>query len=138
MCECGCTANDDRCTLPGPGKSFYIVSLSGGCDDCDAPAGITIELIEPSNTLYKDYKRGDFVDGPLRLEQWPDSKGVCIITGHRRCEFVKAAKSHLVGLDSRDFGDGAVIDDDGAGVILEEMHADASVKPFVVKPVKRK
>lgn len=133
MCECGCTMNDMKYTLPGPGKAFYIVTLSGACEGCDAPSGITIELIEPSNTLFANYKRGEFIDGPLTLEQWPDSKGVAIVAGLRKHEFVKAVSENLVGIDSKEMGEDGTIDKDGADVIAEEMYEDSQVKPFVAK-----
>lgn len=137
MCECGCTMNDRRYTLPGPGKSIYLITLSAGCVDCDGPSGVSIELIEPDTILFKEYKRGEFSEGPLKLQQWPDSKGAAIVTGMRRHEFVKAASKHLIGVSSDEIGDDGVIDEAGAEVILEEMFEDVQVRPEIVKPVKR-
>jgi hypothetical protein len=134
MCECGCEANADRYTLPGPGKSFYLISLSAECLNCDAPPGVTIELIEPSNTLYRDYKEGEFNTEPLKLEKWPDSKGVAIVAGMRQHEFVKSVKSHLEGMEVEHFTEKGRIDRIGAETILEEMYEDSQVKPFVVAP----
>lgn len=132
MCECGCTMNDEKLTFPGPGKSFYILSLAAECKSCDAPPGITIELIEPGNVLWDEYKRGEFVDGPLQFEKWRDSKGVAIVTGMRQHEFVKATISNLMGLEIEDFCEGGKIDESGAEVILEEMYDDSQVKPHVI------
>lgn len=129
MCECGCTSNDDRYTFPGPGDSFYLLSLAGDCRSCDAPSGITLELIEPSNTLYEEYKRGTFTRGKLKFEKWPDSKGVAIITGMCMHEFIAALRSHLIGVSSVELGENGLIDDAGAEVILEEMYEDAQVQP---------
>ncbi len=137
MGECGCTMNDNKYTLPGPGKSFYLVSLSGGCVDCDAPPGVTIELIKPGDPLYAEYKSGEYVDGPMTLSNWGDSKGVAIITGHRRHEFVKETLSHLNGLEVKHFVDHGRIGKTGAETILEEMYEDSRVKPSIVVPVSK-
>lgn len=134
MCECGCTMNDRRYRLPAPGKSFYLVKLSGACVDCDAPPGITIELVEPTHTLYRDYKRGDFETMPLKLEKWVDTKGVAIRTGMQQRQFVEAMAKHLVGLDSKEMGGGdGRIDDVGAETIAEEMYEDSTTVPTLVK-----
>lgn len=135
MCECGCTSNDTRYTMPGPGKSFYIVSLCVACVECDAPPGITIELIEPGHILWDEYKRGEFTDGPLKFEKWPSNLGAAIVTGFRRHEFVAAVQGHLTGINVADFDDeDGRIDEIGAEVILEEMYRDSWVKPKVVEP----
>jgi hypothetical protein len=53
MCECGCTSNDLRYNndlrykFPGPGKSFYLLTLTAGCTACDAGSGVMIEHIKP-------------------------------------------------------------------------------------------
>lgn len=130
--------NDDRFTFPGPRKSFYLLTLSGGCADCAAGPGFSIELIEPSHTLYKDYKRGHFNTEKLAFEDWPDSKGVAIITGPRRHEFVKSVLQHLVGVSSDELGENGKIDEIGAEVILEEMYEDAMFRPVLVEPVEPK
>ena len=132
MCECGCTSNDDRFSFPGPGKSFYILTLSGGCVDCDAPSGVSIELIEPENVMFIDYRRGEFLNGKLKFEKWPDSKGAAIVTGLRKHEFVKALMSHLVGVSSDEMGENGKIDEPGADVILDEMYEDSQVRPKLV------
>lgn len=141
MCECGCTMSDDRYTFPGPGKTFYVLSLSGECKSCDAPPGITIEHIKPGDALYDDYRRGDFIDGPLKFEKWPDNLGVAIVTGMRQDEFVKSTKQHLIGIASADFGEKGKIDRIGAETILEELYDDSQVKPWLVggpKPTEAK
>ncbi len=129
MCECGCIMNHRRFSFAGPGKAFYILTLLGACENCASPTAVWIELIEPGRALWKDYKRGDFLDGPLEFDQWPDNKGVSITTGLTASEFVKAMSEHLVGIDSQKFGDNGLIDADGAEVILEEMYRDAQVQP---------
>lgn len=134
MCECGCTMNDEKLTFPGPGKSFYILTLAGHCEDCDAAPGVTIEHIKPDHPLWRDYKRGEFISGPLNFNQWPDGPGVAIVTGMRKHEFVAAMTKHLEGLDSRMLGDGGKMDEDGAEVVAEEMYADSQVQPHVVRP----
>lgn len=132
MCECGCSEGETRYTLPGPDGLFYVISLYGGCEDCDAPAGVIIEEIKPSHTLYKEYKK-EFTDGPLRLKKWNDSRGVTIATGMLKKEFVKAMESHLIGLQSKEFGSGTdKIDKFGAEAILEEMFDDSQVKPHII------
>jgi hypothetical protein len=133
MCECGCVEGETRYTLPGPEKSFYVVALYGGCVDCDAPAGITIEEIKPSHTLYKGYEK-EFTDGSLKLKKWRGSRGVAITTGLTKREFVKAVESHLIGVQSKEFSEGGdKIDKFGAEAILEEMYDDSTVKPHVAK-----
>lgn len=133
MCECGCVSNDERLVFPGPRKAIYILSLHGGCVECDSPAAITIELIEPTDSLYREYKSGDFIDGKLAFEQWPDSQGVAIKTGMLRSEFIAALRPHLVGVGPEMFGDTGAIDDSGADVILEEAYEDAQVRPQVLE-----
>lgn len=134
MCECGCTMNDRRYRLQAPGKSYYLVTLSGSCVDCDAPSGITIALIEPTHTLYRDYKRGDFGTVPLKLEKWGDTKGVAIRTGMQKRQFVEAIAKHLVGVDSKAMGDGdGRIDDIGAETIAEEMYEDSTTRPTLAQ-----
>jgi hypothetical protein len=128
--------SDDRYTIPGPGRSFYVLSLAGACTNCDAPPGFTIELIEPGNSLYREYKRGDFNTEPLKFEKWADSKGIAVITGMRKHEFVGATKGHLIGVNSKDFGERGRIDRIGAETILEEMYDDSQTKPAVVKAAK--
>lgn len=132
MCECGCTMNDQKYTLPGPGEAFYIVTLAGECQDCDVPPGITIELIAPGDFMHDPQHRREFTDGPLKLEKWSDSKGVAFITGMRQHEFIKAMKSHLVGLDSSEYGDDGTLDEIAAETILEEMYGDSQVRPEIV------
>ena len=92
------------------------------------------ELIEPNNTLYREYKRGEFSDGPLKFRKWPDSKGVAITTGMLRHEFVKALSSHLIGMSSRDYTDNGKLDRIAAETILEEMYDDSQTKPAIVEP----
>ena len=127
MCECGCTANDRRYTFPAPGRTAYLLTLSGGCVECDAPSGVSIERISMSDMIWK--QREEFTDGALKFEKWSDSEGVAIITGLRKHEFVKALLPQLVGVSAEDMGEGGVIDESGAEVILEEMYEDAQVRP---------
>ncbi len=131
MCECGCVMNHRRFSFPGPGKAFYILTLLGACENCSAPTAVWIELIEPGHALWDDYKRGDFLDGPLLFDQWPDNKGISITTGLLSSEFVKALSSHLIGVNSTELGENGLIDAAGAEVILEEMYADAQVQPYL-------
>lgn len=137
MGACGCSMNDTRYTLPGPGNSFYVISLSGKCNDCDAPPGVTIELIKPEDSLYAEYHQGVFIDGPLKLEKWPDSEGAAIVTGMRKSEFVKAVQAHLIGVSLAHFSKNGMVDRIGAETILEEMYDDSQARPHVVEPVKR-
>lgn len=137
MCECGCISNDDRYTFPAPKKGMYVLTLSQACTNCVAPSGVTIELIESSHPLYKQYKRGDFTRGQLPFEKWPDCKRAAIICGLLRGEFVEAALGHLFGVDSRQLGDDGVIDEIGAEVILDEMYEDVQVHPRLVTQVNR-
>lgn len=136
MCECGCVSSDRHFRFPASGDSFYILTLQGACVDCDGAPSIRIELVEPSNTLYEEYVRGDFLDGDLAFEECPDSKAVSIVCGMRRHEFVKAMMAHLVGVDSSELGEDGTIDEAGAEVILEEMYEDSQTQPrvLVAKP----
>lgn len=132
MCECGCTSNDERYEFPAPKGDRYILTLSGCCTDCDAPAGITIERID--SKAYWRYREMEMLNGELPFSQWPDSKGVAIVTGMRSDEFTKALLSHLVGISSDDMGEDGLIDEDGADVILDEMYEDAQFRPTLVIP----
>lgn len=138
MCECGCTMNDKHYTFPGPGESYYLLTLSGDCRDCDAPCGVTLELLEPGTFKHEYYQQRDHIDGKLKFEPWADSKGVAIITGFRMHEFVAALKSQLVGVSADEMGENGAIDDAGAAVILEEMYEDAQITPFLVKPKRKR
>jgi pyruvate-formate lyase-activating enzyme len=134
MCECGCVGNDERYLFPGPGKTLYILSLSGCCLNCYSPSGFTIERVDSTNVLWKEFNRGEFLTGNLKFEKWPDSVGVAIITGMVRHEFVDATKSHLIGIDPKDFADNdGLIDGIGAETILEEMYKDAQKRPQLVE-----
>lgn len=136
MCECGCISNDRKYWLPAPGQRLYIITLSGHCTNCDAPAGITIECIEESNLLYRSSRRIEFGVQKLELQDWPDSKGVAIVTGFRKHEFVSAIKQHLVGqgFDALGIDDNGVVDDVGAECLLEELYEDSQVRPKIVMP----
>lgn len=135
MCECGCVANDKKFKFPANGKSFYLLTLSTACMNCDAPPGISIELIESGHGLYEEYSAGDsdYLEGDLPFEKWPDSKGVAIVCGMTRSEFIKAMSSHLIGIDSNELGDDGVLDDVAAETILEEMYENSQVRPYIPK-----
>lgn len=135
MCECGCAGNDKRYKFPGPGKSFYLLTLSGGCINCDYPSGLTVERIKPGDYLHEYLKdnREHYIDGDLKFEKWTDSEGVGIVTGFRRQEFIAALLKHLVGISSVEMGENGKIDAIGAGVILEEMFEDSVVEPHFYK-----
>lgn len=127
---------DDKYSLPGPGQSIYLVSLAVACKNCDAPAGITIERMEPGDAMFEEYTEDEIYGvAPLQLNDWPDSKGVAIVTGMTQAEFVKAMMPHLVGVDSRKLGENGVLDEAGAEVIAEEMYGDSWTQPSVVAPV---
>ena len=131
MCECGCTSSDERYSFPGPGKSFYVLTLSRGCVECDAPSGVTIEHIKPGKFLYDDkVYREELIEGELEFQDWRDSEGVAIVTGMLRHEFIKALQPHLVGTD---VGEDGTIDEIGAEVLLEEAYEDSVVKPHFPK-----
>lgn len=136
MCECGCVYNDKKYLFPGPGSTHYVLTLSGHCLSCDSPSGFTIERVDSTNALWAEFNRGEFLTGNLKFEKWPDSMGVAFITGMLRSQFIAATKSHLIYLDSRDFQDDenrtGEIDEVGAKAILEEMYADAQIRPHLV------
>lgn len=136
MCECGCTSNDTRYTMPGPGKSLYLISLQVACEGCDVGPGIRIEHIQPGHVFWDEFKQGEFIDGPLPFEKWAHNPGVLIDTGMRKCQFVEALKRHLIGVSAEEMGDDGVIDESGAEVLLEEMWNDSQVQPTVVEPQK--
>jgi hypothetical protein len=118
MCECGCTSNDERYLFPAPGNEVYMLTISGGCTDCDAGPGITIERFDKSNYWWE---HREYLEGKLKFEKWSDTKGVAIITGHRKREFVKAILPHLVGAD--------VSDEIACEVAIEEAYAASMVRP---------
>lgn len=128
MCECGCTSNDKHYSFPGPGKSFYVLTLSRGCVECDGPSGISIEHIKPGMFLYEKTHREEFIDGELKFNKWPDSLGVAFVTGLLKHEFIEAIKPHLVGTE---VGEDGAIDDIGAEVLLEEAYEDSVVRPHL-------
>jgi hypothetical protein len=136
MCECGCVLNDEHYTLPGPGKTFYVVTLSGHCESCDAPSGISIRLCQPGEFNHGYYSDLDNTQGALKFEKWGDgSLGAAIVCGLDKSSFVKMLQPHLVGIDSREIGDeNGVIDNCGADVIAEEMYGDVQKRPTVILP----
>lgn len=129
MGECGCTMNDRKYWFPGPGRFLYLLTLSAGCIDCDAPSGVTIELLKPGDFMAERKHLDEFTEGPLPFEKWSDSMGVAVVAGLRRHEFVAKLRSHLVGVDSNELGTDGVLDEDGADVILEEAYEDSVVMP---------
>lgn len=134
MGECGCVEQDDRYWFPAPKNQVYVLTISGGCTDCCAPPGITIELISKDGCEWKE--REWYLNGELKLQDWNYKKGVAVITGHERCEFIDKLRSFLVGVDSRAMGEKGKIDAAGADVILDEMYEDAMFRPRLVEPVK--
>lgn len=137
MCECGCTSNDKRYVFSGPGESFYILVLSGGCTDCDAGPGISIQRADPGTHLFEfcGDNRDDYLDGVLVFEDWPDAPTAAVITGMQQHEFIKALMPHIVGIDSNEMGEDGTVDDDGADVILEEAYPDSMFEPKLVTNV---
>lgn len=132
--ECGCSEFDLRYTFPGPGGCLYLLTLSRACMNCDSPSGVSIERIQPGHFYYGKEERKDFTDGELKFEQWSDTEGVAIITGMLRSEFIAALSKHLIGVSSEELGVDGKIDRAGADVILEEMYADAIVRPHFPPP----
>lgn len=133
MCECGCTSNWSRYRFPGPGKVFYLLSLSPACVNCDAPPGVSIERFKPGDFGYGYYRDDDHVDGDLNFEKWSDSEGVAVVCGKRQHEFVAALLSHIVGIGGEGFGDGdGTVDECDAEVILEEAYEDSLTAPALV------
>lgn len=132
MGECGCTANDNRYYFPGPNHSFYLLTLSGGCIECDGPPGISIEQFKPGDHGYDYYQEDNYTEGALPFEKWPDSMGIGIITGMLRNDFIDAVKSHLIGVDSKEMGEDGTIDEIGAETIIEEMYVDSITCPRLV------
>ena len=124
MCECGCVGNDDKYTLPGPDGSFYVLSLSVPCENCDAPPGISIQKSQHGQPL-------DEFTRALEFQDWPDGPGVAIVTGMRKCEFIKAMASYLIGIRVNKVEDGR-IDKFYAEVVIEEMYPDSQIQPRVV------
>lgn len=135
MGECGCVSNDEKYKFPGPGKSFYILTLSNACLNCCSPSGIAIEHIKPGTYLYKYYSDKDYYDGDLKFEKWYDSEGIGIKTGELRNEFVDRTKKHLIGINSKEFGEDGSIDEYGAEAILEEMYENTIVRPKLMNGV---
>jgi len=134
MCECGCVANDRRYWFPGPNETIYVLVLSAGCVDCDAPSGVSIEALKPGDFMYSKIKQDEYGEGALEFEKWTDtSDGVVLVTGLLRHEFIAKLKSHLIGVSSEELGTDGKLDEDGAEVILEEMYDDSIVKPHFPK-----
>jgi hypothetical protein len=131
MCECGCTMNDVRYSLDGPMPTLrYLVTLSGACVNCDAPAGVSIERISPESVYWSD----EYTEGPLPLSDWGDSMGAAIVCGYRKHEFTAAMSRHLIGVSSDELGEGGRIDEVGADVLAEEMYDDAQIRPVLATP----
>jgi hypothetical protein len=121
--------NDVRYTLDGPEPRLrYLVTLSGACPSCDAPAGFCIERISPDSVYWSD----EYTDGPLPLSDWGDSRGAAFVCSYRKHEFATAMSRHLIGVSSVEMGEDGKIDDAGAEVIAEEMYEDAQFRPFLL------
>lgn len=128
MCECGCTMNDDHYLLPGPGTSFYVITLRGHCLNCDAGTSVVIEKMEPGTHGHGWFREEHNSEGEFPFEDWADGKkGRTIVTGMQRHEFVNKLKGELIGNAGVD--DEGNIDDVAAEVILEEMYDAAQTKP---------
>ena len=127
MCECGCTANDERYLFPAPGDKVYMLTLSKGCVECDAPSGVIIERIGKSDIHYR--QRKDYTDGDLKFEKWHDTEGVAIITGLLRHEFVAALAPQLIGQSIAELCEDGEMDEVGAELLLEDLYKYAVVKP---------
>lgn len=132
MCECGCVSNDKKFTLDGPKKSYYLVTLRGHCKECDGPAVVLIELLEPGTHDYGYYKTPEYTHGPLPLGKWSDSMGTTIAVGMTRDEFRDKMASHLLGLNSEELGEDGVLDEAAVDVLLEDMYDDAQTFPTIV------
>ncbi len=135
MCECGCVYNDRHYRFDGPEKEYYVVTVNSACKDCDAPAGFAIRHFKPGDSLYEW-----FLDNEnsqiLSFEDWGEfGLTAQFTTGMTRSEFIKATLNHLVGINSKHFGEKGTIDADGADAILDEMYADATTKPHLVDSV---
>lgn len=133
MCECGCTSNDERYLFQAPGNMVYMLTISGGCTECDAPPGITIERLAKSDLHYQE--RDVYTNGELKFEKWAYSEGVALITGFRKHEFVAGLKAVIVGAGPFD---GGAIDEIDAEVLLEEAYEDSIVRPHFPTPVDAK
>lgn len=131
MGECGCTTNDERYWFPAPKNQVYVLTISGGCIDCGAPPGVTIELLSKQSDEWRE--REWYLDGPLEFSDWRYGMGVAIATGFERSDFIKAASSSLVGLDSRDAGENGKIDEFGAEEVLKEMYGEVQFRPEIIK-----
>ena len=62
MCECGCGTFNGRWKLKAPNKKWYVISIYGGCQNCDAPAGISIDLMSASECRERLAGSEDFVE----------------------------------------------------------------------------
>ena len=135
MGECGCVSNDDVYTLPGPKGSLYVIRLSGPCQYCESPPGVTVERFDRGTVYYDHYTNpdeGGRTAKPLPLEAWPDGPGVAIVTGMTRRELERAGGPHLIGVSSRpeDLGDdGGRLGEVAAEVLMEQMYDDVTFKP---------
>lgn len=133
MCECGCVTNDEHYKFPGPGKTFYVLTIHGGCVSCDSPPLIDIEHVSPGTHQFDWYQELDSLDGDLPFEKWADGRrGMAIACGWLRHEFIKAGMSHLVGVSTDEMGEEGKIDESGADVILEEMFDDVTFRPRLI------
>lgn len=133
MGECGCPGMWKRYRFPGPKKSFYLLTLSGPCTNCDAPSGISIELCMPGSHSFDYYSKDypDALDGELKFPI-TGLPIVAIVTGMDSCDFIRVCQEHLVGVRSDEMGENGAIDLMGAEVILEEMYEDACFAPKLV------
>ena len=53
MGECGCIMNEIPIyQIPGPNGLIYVVKIYPSCNDCDAPAGVCIDLYKPEELEY--------------------------------------------------------------------------------------
>lgn len=136
MGECGCVGNDERYWFPAPNNGIYLLTISGGCTDCCAPPGVTVELVERGKKSREWKEREWYIDGELQFQDWGNgNKGAAVVTGFEKHEFIKALLPHLVGVDSKKMGENGAIDESGADVILDEMYEDAMFRPRIISQV---
>jgi hypothetical protein len=63
MGECGCSSNEiPLFRVPGPKGLVYILSVYPSCDDCDTPAGVTLDVY--------DKERAEACE-MMRVEEYP-------------------------------------------------------------------
>lgn len=79
MGECGCYLRSKLVgKMPGPNRAWYFLSVYPGCRECDAPVGVSIDLLNRDEWRDQDIKPEDV---PTIADSTRRNSGVPVVDG---------------------------------------------------------